>query len=671
MEDPIVNTNNQTDNQKDPEEGSLEGTPTATDDMNSSDAEQEASPERDDSESVADGDASPDSDMSDDEMSMESIAEQEASPERDDSESVADGDASPDSDMGDDEMSMESMDMKELYEESLRSLQEGEVIVGTVIQVTKDFVVVDVGYKSEGQISISEFLDEQGEVQAAVGDTIDVLLERREDEDGEILLSKEKAAKIKVWDDIRRAYNEGEMIKGTVTARVKGGFTVDIGVPAFLPGSQVDLRPVKDMDSLVNKTFEFQILKYNKKRSNVVISRRAILEEHRQKARELTLKRIQEQDVLDGVVKNITDYGAFIDLGGLDGLLHITDMSWGRVKHPSELIKIGDEVKVKVLNFDAGTERVSLGMKQLQPDPWTTAAEKYPPSARIHGRVVSLTDYGAFVEVEEGIEGLIHLSEMSWTKKIRHPSMVVNVGDEVEAMVLDIDPGNRRISLGLKQVEPNPWDVIGEKYPVGTIIEGKIKNITDFGVFIGIDEGIDGLVHISDLSWTKRVKHPSELFKKGQEVQAKVLKIDRENERFSLSIKHVTPDPWEEIPKKYKVGSRITGTITNVTDFGIFVEVEPGIEGLIHVSEISAEKIKTPVGQFNVGDVVTAKVVNVNRKERKIGLSLRRLEEESDKATIRDYLSSSSTSFPNLGDLLKESQELNQQQSEPEDSTEE
>ena len=671
MEDPIVNTNNQTDNQKDPEEGSLEGTPTATDDVNSSDAEQEASPERDDSESVADGDASPDSDMSDDGMSMESIAEQEASSERDDSESVADGDESPDSDMGDDDMSMESMDMKELYEESLRSLQEGEVIVGTVIQVTKDFVVVDVGYKSEGQISISEFLDEQGEVQAAVGDTIDVLLERREDEDGEILLSKEKAAKIKVWDDIRRAYNEGEMIKGTVTARVKGGFTVDIGVPAFLPGSQVDLRPVKDMDSLVNKTFEFQILKYNKKRSNVVISRRAILEEHRQKARELTLKRIQEQDVLDGVVKNITDYGAFIDLGGLDGLLHITDMSWGRVKHPSELIKIGDEVKVKVLNFDAGTERVSLGMKQLQPDPWTTAAEKYPPSARIHGRVVSLTDYGAFVEVEEGIEGLIHLSEMSWTKKIRHPSMVVNVGDEVEAMVLDIDPGNRRISLGLKQVEPNPWDVIGEKYPVGTIIEGKIKNITDFGVFIGIDEGIDGLVHISDLSWTKRVKHPSELFKKGQEVQAKVLKIDRENERFSLSIKHVTPDPWEEIPRKYKVGSRITGTITNVTDFGIFVEVEPGIEGLIHVSEISAEKIKTPVGQFNVGDVVTAKVVNVNRKERKIGLSLRRLEEESDKATIRDYLSSSSTSFPNLGDLLKESQELNQQQSEPEDSTEE
>ncbi|MBI4773139.1 MAG: 30S ribosomal protein S1 [Deltaproteobacteria bacterium] len=635
MEEPIVNTNNQTDNQRDPEEQGRAGTPKATGDANSS------------------------------------AAAQQALSGKDDSVSGADGNASRDSETREDDVSMESMDMKELYEESLRSLQEGEVIAGTVIQVTKDFVVVDVGYKSEGQISISEFLDEQGEAQVAVGDTIDVLLERREDEDGEILLSKEKAAKIKVWDDIRRAYNEGQVIKGAITARVKGGFTVDIGVPAFLPGSQVDLRPVKDMDSLVNKTFEFQILKYNKKRSNVVISRRAILEQHRQKARETTLKKIQEQDVLIGIVKNITDYGAFIDLGGLDGLLHITDMSWGRVKHPSELIKIGDEVKVKVLNFDQGTERVSLGMKQLQPDPWTTASEKYPPSARIQGRVVSLTDYGAFVEVEEGIEGLIHLSEMSWTKKIRHPSMVVNVGDEVEAMVLDIDPTNRRISLGLKQVEPNPWDVIGEKYPVGTIIEGKIKNITDFGVFIGIDEGIDGLVHISDLSWTKRVKHPSELFKKGQEVQAKVLKIDRENERFSLSIKHVTPDPWEEIPRKYKVGSRISGTITNVTDFGIFVEVEPGIEGLIHVSEISAEKVKTPVGQFNVGDVVTAKVVNVNRKERKIGLSLRRLEEESDKATIRDYLSGSSTSFPNLGDLLKESREANQQQSDPDDSTEE
>ncbi len=549
---------------------------------------------------------------------------------------------------------MDGMDMKELYEESLKSLQEGEVISGSIIQVTKDFVVVDVGYKSEGQIPISEFLDERGQVDAQIGDTIDVLLEKREDEDGEIQLSKEKAAKIKVWDEIRRKFNEEEVISGVITARVKGGYTVDIGVPAFLPGSQVDLRPVKDMDALVGKTFEFKILKYNKKRSNVVISRRVILEDKRRKSREETLKKIREQDVLPGVVKNITDYGAFIDLGGLDGLLHITDMSWGRVKHPSEILKIGDEITVKILNFDPETERVSLGLKQLQQDPWTTAAENYKPGTRVSGKVVSLTDYGAFVEVEEGIEGLIHLSEMSWTKKIRHPSMVVNVGDEVEAMVLDIDPNNRRISLGLKQVEPNPWDVIGEKYPVGTIIEGKIKNITDFGVFIGIDEGIDGLVHISDLSWTKRVKHPSELFKKGQEVQAKVLKIDRENERFSLSIKHVTPDPWEEIPKNYRVGGKVTGTVTNVTDFGVFVEIEEGIEGLIHVSEISAEKVKTPVGQFNPGDLITAKVVNVNKKERKIGLSLRRMDEDSDRTTIRDYLSSSSSSFPNLGDLLGE-----------------
>jgi len=568
---------------------------------------------------------------------------------------------------GVDDPLMENMSMQQLYEESLRSLQEGEVINGTIIQVTKDFVLVDVGYKSEGQIPIQEFVNEEGVVTANVGDKIDVLLESREDEDGEIRLSKEKAAKIKVWDEIRRAYNDGEVIRGLISARVKGGYTVDIGVPAFLPGSQVDLRPVKDMDALVGKTLDFKILKYNKRRSNVVISRRVILEEARLSARSETLEKIRSHETIKGVVKNITDYGAFIDLGGLDGLLHITDMSWGRVKHPSELVRIGDEITVKVLNFDPETERVSLGLKQLKSDPWTEASEKYPAGTRVRGHVVSLTDYGAFVEVEEGIEGLIHLSEMSWTKKIRHPSMVLSVGDEVEAMVLDIDPPRKRISLGLKQVEPNPWEVIGEKYPVGTIIEGKIKNITDFGVFIGIDEGIDGLVHISDLSWTKRVKHPSEIFKKGQEVQAKVLKIDQENERFSLSIKHVTPDPWEEVPRKYKIGSRITGAITNVTDFGVFVEVEEGIEGLIHVSEISSEKIKTPVGHFNTGDAITSKVINVNRKERKLGLSLRRLEEDSEKATIRDYLSSSSTSFPNLGDLLKENNQLLQRESDSED----
>jgi small subunit ribosomal protein S1 len=411
------------------------------------------------------------------------------------------------------------------------------------------------------------------------------------------------------------------------------------------------------MDALVGQTMDFKVLKYNKKRSNVVVSRRVLLEERRESQRSKTLKKIQEMDVLPGVVKNITDYGAFIDLGGLDGLLHITDMSWGRVTHPSQVINVGDKINVKVLHFDADTQRVSLGLKQLVPDPWLEAPQKYAVGNRVSGKVVSLTDYGAFIELEEGIEGLIHLSEMSWTKKMRHPSQMVSVGDEVEAVVLDINPEARRISLGLKQVEPNPWDVIGQKYPVGTIIEGKIKNITDFGVFIGIDEGIDGLVHISDLSWIKRVKHPSELFKKGQEVQAKVLKIDRENERFSLSIKHVTPDPWEEIPRKYKPKSKVTGTITNVTDFGIFVEIEEGIEGLVHVSEISNEKIKTPVGQFQVSQVIEAQVLNVNKKERKIALSMKRIEEDEDKVLVREYLSSSQSPFSRLGEIFKENLE--------------
>jgi small subunit ribosomal protein S1 len=548
-------------------------------------------------------------------------------------------------------------DLSNLVEESLRSVQEGEVVQGRIIKITKEHVVVDVGYKSEGQIPIGEFLNEKGEVTAQEGEFVDVLLERWENEDGEILLSKEKAAKIKVWDEVRKAYNDTLSMLGKIVARVKGGYTVDIGVNAFLPGSQVDLRPVRDMDALVGQTMEFRILKYNKKRSNVVVSRRVLLEERRESQRSKTLKKIQELDVLPGVVKNITDYGAFIDLGGLDGLLHITDMSWGRVTHPSQILNVGDKIGVKVLHFDSETQRVSLGLKQLVQDPWLKAPENYPVGTKVHGKVVSLTDYGAFVEVEEGIEGLIHLSEMSWTKKMRHPSQVVSVGEDVEAVVLDINPEARRISLGLKQVEPNPWEVIGQKYPVGTIIEGKIKNITDFGVFIGIDEGIDGLVHISDLSWTKRVKHPSELFRKGQEVQAKVLKIDRENERFSLSIKHVTPDPWEEIPKKYKPKSKVTGTVTNVTDFGIFVEVEEGIEGLVHVSEISNEKIKTPVGQFQVGQVIEAQVVSVNKKERKIALSMKRIDDDEDKVLVREYLSGGQSPFSRLGEILKENLE--------------
>jgi small subunit ribosomal protein S1 len=419
---------------------------------------------------------------------------------------------------------------------------------------------------------------------------------------------------------------------------------VDIGVPAFLPGSQADLRPIRNLDEMVGKEFDFKILKYNRKRSNIVLSRRAILEQELEEKRTTTLATIEEGKVVEGIVKNITEYGVFVDLGGVDGLLHITDISWGRVKHPSELFSIGDPITVKILNLDLENERVSLGMKQLAEDPWSTAAENYAVGSRVTGKVVSLTDYGAFIELEEGIEGLIHVSEMSWTRKIRHPSKVVSVGDAVEAVVLDIKPESRRISLGMKQVVPNPWDVISEKYPIGTTIEGKLKNITDFGLFIGIDEGIDGLVHISDISWTKRIKHPSELYKKGDIVQAIVLDIEKDNERFSLGIKQLQDDPWQTVVERYKVGKEITGTVTNLTDFGIFVELEEGIEGLVHISEISKEKIKSPMEKFKVGDVITAR----------IGLSIKRLEIEDEQNLLSEYVNNIRPATSTFGEILRE-----------------
>jgi small subunit ribosomal protein S1 len=443
-------------------------------------------------------------------------------------------------------------------------------------------------------------------------------------------------------------------VEGVIVNRVKGGFSVDIGVLAFLPGSQADLRPIRNLDEMVGKTFTFKILKFNQKRSNIVLSRRLILEEERSSKRTTTLSTIREGKVVDGIVKNITEYGVFVDLGGVDGLLHITDISWGRVKHPSELFSVGDNINVKILNLDLERERVSLGVKQLAEDPWLAAAEKYPITSRVNGKVVSLTDYGSFVELEEGIEGLIHVSEMSWTRKIRHPSKVISVGEMVEAVVLDIKPESRRISLGMKQVVPNPWDVISEKYPVGTTIEGKIKNITDFGLFIGIGEGIDGLVHISDISWIKRIKHPSELYKKGDVVQAIVLDIEKENERFSLGIKQLQDDPWKTVAERYEVGKEIAGTVTNLTDFGVFIELEEGIEGLVHVSEISKEKIKTPIGKFNIGDVITAKVMNINSDERRIGLSIKRLEMESEQSLLSEYVNNIKPATSTFGEILRE-----------------
>ena len=548
--------------------------------------------------------------------------------------------------------SMESV--MDMYEESFKRFAEGEVVTGRIISVDKDHVLIDIGYKSEGQVRIQEFLDENGNITAQVGDAIEVMVEWWDDEDERVLLSKDKAANVKVWESIKTSYDEEGTVKGTITNRVKGGFSVDIGVPAFLPGSQADLRPIRNLDEMVGKEFDFKILKYNRKRSNIVLSRRAILEQELTEKRTATLATIEEGKVVEGTVKNITEYGVFVDLGGVDGLLHITDISWGRVKHPSELFAIGDPITVKILNLDLENERVSLGMKQLAEDPWSTAAEKYAVGSRVTGKVVSLTDYGAFIELEEGIEGLIHVSEMSWTRKIRHPSKVVSVGDAVEAVVLDIKPESRRISLGMKQVVPNPWDVISEKYPIGTTIEGKIKNITDFGLFIGIDEGIDGLVHISDISWTKRIKHPSELFKKGDVVQAIVLDIEKDNERFSLGIKQLQADPWQSVSERYTVGKEITGTITNLTDFGIFVELEEGIEGLVHISEISKEKIKTPLEKFKVADVITARVMNINTEERRIGLSIKRLEIEDEQNLLSDYVNNIRPATSSFGEILRE-----------------
>jgi len=565
----------------------------------------------------------------------------------------------PDNASGQEEDSAE-INIEEMYEQSLRQIQEGELITGEIIKIDEEYVLVDIGYKSEGIIPIREFKDTDGKVAAKAGDKVDVVLERKENDEGVVTLSMERAKKIKVWDQIRDIQNSDGTIQGKVIHRVKGGLSIDVGLPAFLPGSQIDLQPIRDLDSLVGKVLDLKILKYNKRRNNIIVSRRALLEAERVKHKAKTLSLIEEGSVLTGKVKNITDYGLFVDLGGIDGLLHITDMSWGRVSHPSTMYQRGDEITVKVISFDREKERVSLGIKQLKPDPWAEAPKKFAVGEKVTGRVVNITDYGAFIEIEEGVEGLIHISEMSWTKKVKHPSQIVSIGDTIDAVVLNLDTENKRVSLGIKQIKPNPWNVIEEKYPVGTIIEGRIKNITDFGLFIGIDEDIDGLVHISDISWTKKIKHPSELYKKGDEVQAKVLSIDKESERFSLGIKQLTKDPWEEIPEKFKPGTKVTGKITNITDFGIFVELEEGIEGLIHSSEISKAKAKTSLGKFQIDDVIQTLVVNVSQEDKKIGLSIKKLQENEYKEIYNNYKDGAEKEVTsNFGLLIKEKIEAN------------
>ncbi len=544
-------------------------------------------------------------------------------------------------------------ELGKLYDESFTKIEEGTIVKGKVMAVHNDGVMVDIGFKSEGIVPIQEFTgDDLSKIK--VGDEINVYLEEHEDSEGNLILSKEKADKVKVWDDVEKAYRNNEIVRGKIISRIKGGMTVDIGVKAFLPGSQIDLRPVKDMDRLIGQTFQMRIIKMNSKRGNIVLSRRAVLEETRDTTRKRLVETLDEGRVVDGIVKNITEYGAFVDLGGIDGLLHITDMSWGRVNHPSELFSVGSKINVIVLKYDKGTQRVSLGLKQMAEDPWKVADKKYTPGTKVKGKVVSLTDYGAFIELEHGIEGLIHVSEMSWTHDVKHPSKVVSMGDMVEAVVLSIDKENRRISLGMKQIIPNPWDIVKDKYPVGTKIEGKIKNLTEFGAFIGLEEGIDGLIHVSDLSWTKHIKHPSEVLKKGQKVDTVVLKIDSEKERISLGIKQLMPDPWEkEIPEKYKVGTVVKGKIVKVTDFGVFVELEDGIDALMHTSETDIEPSVKVETAFSVGTEITAKVAKIDKNERKIGLSIKMYKKDMEKTEVDEYLKSQGDIDQSLGAVAR------------------
>lgn len=560
----------------------------------------------------------------------------------------------PNIDIDDDGNQVVKENFEELFQESLKQPQVGEIVKGVVVQIDPDYVLVNIGYKSEGCIPIAEFMDENGQLSVKVGDDVKVYFEKKENIRGYIVLSRKKAEREIVWDRIEEAAENGNLVEGKIVSTVKGGLTVDIGVPAFLPASQVDVRPIGNLDKLIGQSFQFKVVKVNKKRGNVVLSRRVLLEEERDRLKKETLATLAEGQVLEGVVKNITDYGAFIDLGGIDGLLHIVDMSWRKLGHPSEVMKIGDTVAVKVLKYDKDKEKISLGIKQTIPDPWLNVESTYHTGDRIKGKVMSLADYGAFVSLEEGVEGLVHVSEMSWTKRVRHPSDILHVGDEVEAEVLGVDVPGRRISLGLKQIQVNPWMVIGEKYPVGTKIEGQIKNVTDFGVFIGVEDGIDGLVHVSDMSWTKRVKHPSELFSKGQTVQAVVLNIDPENERLSLGIKQLSPDPWTEIPVKFRPGTKVKGKVTSVTDFGVFLEIEEGIEGLIHVSELSQEKVPSPKGFAAVGDEIEAMVLNVDVTEKKIALSIKAISGYAEKVDFAAYMDTQGKATSNLGELLKE-----------------
>ena len=510
-----------------------------------------------------------------------------------------------------------------LVSESLSHIKQGEIIKGKVAKITKDFVTVDIGYKSEGQIARQEFLDEEGELTAMVGEETEVYLDMLEDWEGQVVVSKEKAVKLRIWDEVGKIHEEGKTLFGIITSRIKGGLSVDIGVKAFLPGSQVDLRPIRNLDKLIGEKFEFKVLKFNQKRGNIVLSRRALLELDREDRRKKTLSVLKEGELIAGHVKNITDYGLFVDLGGVDGLLHITDMTWGRIVHPSEMYNIGDEIKVMVLKYDADAEKVSLGLKQKHPNPWDSVATKYPEGTKVNGKVVSLTNYGAFIELEEGVEGLIHVSEMSWTKKVRQPTAFVEMGDIVEAVVKDLDIEKKRISLSMKEIQPNPWKAIAASKPEGKVVKAVIRNITEFGIFAGIDEGIDGLVHVSDISWIQKLQNPAKIFKRGDEIEVRILSIDVSKERLSLGIKQLTPDPWEHIESEISLGDEIAGKVVHIADFGIFLEIKEGVEGLVHTSDMDKAINKKSLQKFYpIDSEVKAKVTNVDSVERKLGLIL-------------------------------------------------